>query len=510
MPGGWSQRGIVLVVAIAWGASHVLSQRLLAGYCGPGLLLSSTAFTVVGLSLALGLFLGSHMRRPRPGVTGVLLAIAGAWFAAVPWAREPLMRALDGLGLAGAVRAGMTIFFAPPLVLSAIAAGRTARDASSRAPERATLETAALALAAAIAGALLAAYMLVPGMGLARAMACTGFLLLLGAAQAWMGTGRPAGILVTGLTLIAGIVAIARAPVARKAVELGVLDIRKSSTAELRVFERDEARYLLQDGTVVAVADAGNFAPLGRAAVALDVVRLLFDAPGKVLIAGMRDGGLARLFAAAQWQVQVVDSDPRRKEMAREFFGWMQDGVPVLSVDPRQFLRHTSEKWDVLVLDTFAAAPMPTHLLTREFFVTAAAHVTDRGVLAVALETRGWDDPLVTAVGATLRTVFQHVSALPTSEPPNTLGTVVFFASNRPIEFPDERLENPREALGDNYQQWVSVQKNHAWQNRFDPTEHPGPVLTVDHNPAEAWMDRIDQASRQAAHEFFGPYARVW
>lgn len=513
MPASWSQRGIVLVTAVAWGVSHVLSQRLLAGYCGPGLLLSSTAFTVLGLALALGVLLGAHVRRPRAGVTGVLLALAGAWFAALPWARDPAMRALDGLGLANAVRAGMTLFFAPPLVLSGIAIGRAMQDSSSRAPERTTLETAALALVAAIAGALLAAYALVPGMGVARTAGAAGLLLILGAAQAWMRTGRPAAIFATGLTLIAAIVAIARAPVAREAPELGLLDIRRPGATELRVFERDEARYLIQDGTVLAVADARTFSPLGRAAVVLDLTRLLFDTPGSALVAGMRDGGLARFLAAAEWKVQVVDSDPRRKEVAQRYFGWTQDGIPVVTGDPRRFLRQSNEKWDLLVFDAFAAAPLPTHLLTRESFTAAAAHLSDQGVLALALEARGWDDPLVGAVGATLHTVFQHVAVLPTSEPPNTLGTLVFLAANRPIDFPEGRLENPSGALGDNYEHWVSVQKNHGWQNRFDPVGdagNAGLICTDDRNPAEIWMDRIDQASRQEVHEFFGPYARIW
>ena len=68
-------------------------------------------------------------------------------------------------------------------------------------------------------------------------------------------------------------------------------------------------------------------------------------------------------------------------------------------------------------------------------------------------------------------------------------------------------------ALGDNYEHWVSVQKNHGWQNRFDPAANAGNagvICTDDRNPAEIWMDRIDQASRQEVHEFFGPYARIW
>lgn len=514
MPESWPQRGIVLVVALAWGACYALAQRLLAGYCGPGLLLSSTALTVLGLSIAGGLALGGRARRPRMSGTGVLLVIAGAWFAAVPWAREPLMRALGGLGVEGAVRAGMTIFFAPPLLLSAIAAGRALQASSGRSTARNPLDAAAWMLLAALAGALLATHALLPGLGIARTAAGTGLLLVTGAAQAWMSTGRPAAILATGLALIAAIVAMARAPVARAATELGLMEIRTAPPSELRVFERDEARYLLQDGTVLAVADARNFAPLGRSAVVLDLVRFLFDEPGSALVAGMRDGGFARLLAAAQWQVQVVDPDSRRKELARGYFGWMQGGVPVITDDPRRYLQHTSDRWDVLVLDAFAAAPQPTHLLTREFFAGAAAHLTERGVLALALETRGWDDPLVGAVGATLHTAFQNVSVLPTSEPPNTLGTLVFLASDRPIEFPEERLQNPSEGLGDNYRHWTLVQQNHAWDNRFDPTSHPAgqprAVLTDDRNRAGVWMDAIDRASRHEVHAFFGPYARIW
>src|SRR5262249_9754900 len=160
-------------------------------------------------------------------------------------------------------------------------------------------------------------------------------------------------------------------------------------------------------------------------------VKFLFDAPAKALVIGMRDGAVARQFAADGWNTEAVDSDPRAARIARQFFGWRDGAVAVTVDEPRTFLRQSSKTWDVIVLDAFQAQPLPARLLTREFVAIAAHRLAATGVLVVSIQSVGWDDPIVGAVGATLATKFTRVSALPTGEPPNTLGSIVLYAANR-------------------------------------------------------------------------------
>ena len=89
-------------------------------------------------------------------------------------------------------------------------------------------------------------------------------------------------------------------------------------------------------------------------------------------------------------------------------------------------------------------------------------------MLAVAVEAQGWEDVLVRSLAATLRSVFPHVVALPTAEPPDQLGCVVLLAADRPLACPDAALPDVR-ARSATLTHWVAMQQTHAWFNRYEP-----------------------------------------
>jgi hypothetical protein len=115
-------------------------------------------------------------------------------------------------------------------------------------------------------------------------------------------------------------------------------------------------------------------------------------------------------------------------------------------------------------------------------------------VLAVNVETMGWQDPLAHALAATLRTQFAHVWALPTAEPPDQLGNVVLMACDRDLDFTPEQLGDPVATLPDEDEHFRVVARMHAWYNRYDPRR--GRVLTDDWNPVDLRAEEINRAAR--------------
>jgi len=102
------------------------------------------------------------------------------------------------------------------------------------------------------------------------------------------------------------------------------------------------------------------------------------------------------------------------------------------------------------------------------------------------------------------------VRALPTSEPPNTLGTVVLVASNRSLDIPDERLPDPANFQSDPAGQWVVQQINHAWLNRYEPETRGARVLTDDGPGVDLSSERLNAAARRELHALFGRDGRSW
>jgi hypothetical protein len=129
-------------------------------------------------------------------------------------------------------------------------------------------------------------------------------------------------------------------------------------------------------------------------------------------------------------------------------------------------------------------------------------------VLALNVEAVGWQDELVKSLGATLRTLFPHVLALPIDEPPNRLGNLILLASDREMEISDDQLGHPVDWLSDEYLHWRVVLRNHAWDNRFVP--EGGQVLTDDLNPSDLWAERINLAARKDLHTLFGHDIASW
>jgi hypothetical protein len=182
--------------------------------------------------------------------------------------------------------------------------------------------------------------------------------------------------------------------------------------------------------------------------------------------------------------------------------------------DGRRFLAESEETWDVIVFDAYGSGSIPFHLVTREVFEECGPRLVPGGLLLLNVEGRGWVDPIVASLAATVRGSLANVVALPTSEPPNTLGNIVLLATAREtVAFPAERLEHPYDAMlreGEGWFHWATIQRNHAWDNRFEPAAAGAVVLTDDLNPVDLWAEEINLVARRELHEFFGDQAPAW
>jgi hypothetical protein len=139
-----------------------------------------------------------------------------------------------------------------------------------------------------------------------------------------------------------------------------------------------------------------------------------------------------------------------------------------------------------------------------------ASRLAPDGILAMNVETVGWEDPLLGGLAASLAPHFERLLALPTVEPPDALGNVVLVGSRRPLEFDEvARLPRPFDFLDRPHQHWWSVQITHAWDNRFEPGIR-GKPFTDDRNPLDIRAERVNRLARRDLHRYFARFGWDW
>ncbi len=495
-------------------AIEILGTRVLGPFYGVSLFLWSALITVTLAALAAGYALGGRWadRGPRLSRLGVLLAAAGAWIVLVPWMREPLLQAVEPLGLRAAVLAGSLLLFAPPLLLLGMVSPYAVQLAAKRldAVGRTAGNLFAVSTLASVVSALLTGFFLIPNVGVTRLLLLIGCALFGGAALAW-GADRRArlGGAVLLVATIAG-VASWRGSAAGIDTDSGVLAHIDSPYAEIRVLEHNDIRYLLLDGGIHTSVQPGTWISSHRYVAAVSVAKLFFPRPGNLLLVGLGGGAVVKDFAAEGWKIDAVEIDAAVVRVAESQFGLRPDECRTFCMDGRRFLRDHDTVYDLVVLDAFGSSSIPFHLVTREMFALVARHLAPQGIVAINVETRGWDDPLLGSIAATLATSFAEVLALPTSEPPNTLGNIVLLGARTPLQLSEDAIPHPQGFLHDPAMHHVIVQKNHAWDNRYRPEMRGATILTDDRNPVDLWSESVNRVARQSLHQFFASQGRHW
>jgi spermidine synthase len=277
-----------------------------------------------------------------------------------------------------------------------------------------------------------------------------------------------------------------------------VLAVEQSPYGEIRVVENEGIRYLLIDGGIHTEVDVETGESLFAYVDVLDIVRLFYEKPGRMLLAGLGGGSVAKRFASDGWRVDAVEIDPVVTRMAREYFDLENTDAVVHHMDGRRFLATTGETFDVVIMDAFGSSSIPFQLVTRESFALIRSRLVPNGILAMNIEATAWHDILVHSLAATMQEVFAHVVALPMAEPPNALGNLVLLASDRPLELRNE-LPVPMDRFSREYH------RAHAWDNRFEVNPEGVPILTDDHNPVDIWSEPVNLVARRWLHEQFDP-----
>ncbi len=477
--------GLVFFTSGAVLVLEILAGRLLAPYVGVTLETYSAIIATVLAGIAVGTWFGGRAAdRIHPRVLlGPLLAGGGALaMGSVPFVR--LLGTLADGTPEWAVPLSMVAFFAPAAVLSAVAptvVKLQLRDLTVTGQVVGRLS--ALGTAGAIAGTMLAGFVLVDAAPTTTSILILGGLLLCGGTVVWVSVWGTSGTrlmaMVWALSLVgagAGVAAGDRCDVetlyhcARVVEDEGrpggrvlVLDTMQHSYVDL-----DDPTHLEFGYTKVFADVIAAVAPVGR----LDVLHV-----------GGGGFTMPRYLSAVRPASAslVLEIDPALVSLARERLG-LRTGADlrVRVGDARLLVPSLPDAgYDVVVGDAFGGLAVPWHLTTVEFARELGTTLRPGGTYIVNLI----DFPpmrFARAEAATLLQVFDHVAVIaPRGFTEDEQGSnVVLAASDKPFEA--EPITARVAARGSNEEVLTGAAAAAFAQG--------APLLTDGHAPVDQWL----------------------
>lgn len=502
----WYLYLVVFVAGVSVLAVEILGTRILGPFYGVNLFLWSALISVTLIALSIGYLLGGRWadKGPKTDRLCYLMIGAGLWLLLLPVIKKPLMNLAEPLGLRLAVLTSALFLFAPPLTLLGMVSPYSIKLRTARLEEvgRTAGDLYAVSTVGSVVSALLTGFVLIPNVGITRLTILIGILLL---ATSSLGLilekKKVSGLLISSVIWLGCLSAFWLVPSETPQPEDGLLAIKQSPYAEIKVLDIENRRYLLIDGAIHTIVDPDTWESFFPHVAVIDLTRDFFSQPGEMLLIGLGGGSIMKNFAEENWKATGVEIDRTVIQLAGDFFGLQASEGKVYCQDGRQFLLSQEDTYDLVVMDAFGSSFIPFHLITKEAFGLIASRLNEDGILAINLESTAWNDLLVRSVTATLKSHFSLVQALPAHHDSEAFGNIILLAANRPLA----RTEPPPQAelLPREYLQSMDYHRDYAWKNRFDPDIYEAPVLTDDLNPVDLWGEAINLNSRKALHQYF-------
>jgi len=138
-----------------------------------------------------------------------------------------------------------------------------------------------------------------------------------------------------------------------------------------------------------------------------------------ILMMGLGGGSTQKAMAHyhAEVTMETAEIDPMVADVASKYFNYtLGDRQKLTVIDGRQFLLHTKNKYDAILMDAYTqgryGASIPYELVTKEFFQLAKDHLAPDGVLAynIIQVLKGYNtSDMVASMYRTMKEIFPQV-----------------------------------------------------------------------------------------------------
>ena len=452
---GWL---LILVVFVAGSCSlavELSASRLLAPYFGSSLFVWANLIGLILLYLTVGYYVGGRLadRSPRPGVLYTLTIIAAFLISVIPFLSRPILLwsqsafATYSIGVFYGSLVSVILLFAIPMILLGCVSPFAIRLRIEQVGKsgRTSGQLYAISTAGSIVGTFLPVFLLIPNIGTYRTFFTFAVALLLVSIAGLVGTrvdngprprnGRVDKRLLSILLLIPMALSVLtmRGPIKAADGSNGggvLITERESAYNYLQVVQvGDELQLIMNEGVGIhSVYNPHSILTQGYwddflVAPYFNNPPFTQDQVRKVALIGLGAGTAAREFTAAYGPIPIdgVEIDGTVVELGRQYFHMTEPNLHVIVQDGRYYLQTTSQKYDVIGVDTYQQPYVPFQFTTQEFFQTVRDHLTPTGVVALNAGRTSNDYRLVEALAQTMHSVFPNVYIIDTERFTNSL-----------------------------------------------------------------------------------------
>lgn len=448
-------------------ACELFAAKLLAPYFGTSLYIWAAVLGLTLGGLTIGYFVGGKLSKAhheKPELLYIILVLAGAMLAIMPFSSHLIMNALNNTSLSAGAILSLLVYMVPPLSLmgmvSPVIINLVTKEASSSGNSAGNVY--AISTLGGILFTFLMGFYVIPNFGIKTPSLITGFMLAIFPLISLLLKGKFAVLLITiPLVLMSTTINID----AEYSDEYQVLYESEGILGQIKVvdhpayeFTTDNrpGRALIVNNTLQSFASLNDNLELSiwEWSHYYPAAASIFPPKSKVLLLGLGGGTLKKQLNRLDFDVDVVEIDKRVGEVCKKYFGVDPD-LEIIIDDARHYIRTTDKTYDIIIYDTFLGESVPEHLLTVEG-ISDAQHILKPGGMIMSNFYGFIHEKTGYAARSVLKTyeasgMITNILATPGEEDSRNL---IFLASKEKLTFSQVSFQEGRSDTINNIEQY--------------------------------------------------------
>jgi len=403
---------------------ELLGSRIIGPPFGVSLFVWTSLITVTLVSLAAGYWLGGRLADAITSPTALyaIVLAAGVTLLFIPLAKNFVIDHSIPLGLRAGSLVSSTVLFAPTLLLLGMVTPYIVKLYMSSDLGRVGKTVGwlyAVSTCGSFIGTVATGFILIPSLGVNSIIYCSSISLIALAAGYRLFFRRRAYV-----------AALAAVPLALLLMPADLPSVTRPDGTMVSLVMKDESRYgqikvvdysygdqrvreFLMDNIIQGVIDVSAGLPLTEYTYNITRLSRAYNAgASRALVIGLGAGIVPEVLTKHYgMETDVVEIDPEVVETAARYFNYEPEVIATHIMDGRYFLKTSTAKYDVVVLDAFSGDITPSHLISREAFRLIASRLNDGGVLLINFLGGNSEEDMVVpgSLSRTLKSVFDTV-----------------------------------------------------------------------------------------------------
>lgn len=377
-----NQRKLFLIVSFVEGAAvmvvELLGAKIVAPFYGTSMYVWASVLGVTLIALSGGYFVGGSVSNKFKDKSPLfaILAVGAILTIIAPRIAPGIMMATADLGVRLGSLISVSIYLLPPIFCMGMVSpiiiqliNQSQENAGQTAGTIYALSTVGGILATFVAG-----FVLIPELGIRTTATFTGLVLIVVSAVGMLSRKQKAQAVLTFCLFVFSIPFVYSKSTSDPAITIqyqssGILG--EWTVVDHKGFAKDgrpvNTRQLLLNGIDQTFTNVG-IEPFSMWRYPHKVTALagIKPAKSKALLLGMGGGSIAHNLIRLGFDLDIVELDERIPFIAEKWFGYDPTSANLIIDDARHYIRNTTKKYDVVILDIVNGEVQPSHMFTQE------------------------------------------------------------------------------------------------------------------------------------------------